>query len=97
MTAKPEQYRIIKRPIQTEKSVNAHTETNTLAFEVALDANKTQIEQAVRDIFDVKIKSVRTMRIKGRKRRRNRYGYYNESDWKKALVTLHEGEIIEIK
>jgi len=66
------------------------------AFEVNLDANKLQIAQAVRDIFNVKVAGVRTVRMKGRKNRRNRFGYFNESDWKKALITLEKGESIEL-
>jgi large subunit ribosomal protein L23 len=65
-------------------------------FEVDLNANKLQIAQAVRDVFKVKVASVRTMRVKGQKNKRNRYGYFDQSDWKKALITLEKGETIEL-
>ncbi len=95
MPAKTDQLRILIRPVVTEKS-SRQMENGVYVFEVALNANKSQIAQAVRDVFDVKVKKVRTQRMKGRKNRRNRFGYFNESDWKKALVTLEEGEGIEI-
>ena len=96
MTATREQFRIIKRPLMTEKSSLRQADDNCYTFEVELNANKSEIAAAVREIFDVKVKKVRTMRVKGRKRRRNRNGYFNERDKKKALVTLEEGEVIEI-
>ena len=96
MPGSSEQYRVIKRLIQTEKSSLQTADHNVYTFEVELTAKKPQIAQAVRDIFDVKVSKVRTFRVKGRRNRRNRYGYYNESDWKKALVTLEEGQSIEL-
>jgi large subunit ribosomal protein L23 len=95
MKASPEQLRILKRPLITEKS-SGQMEQGVYAFEVDVNANKLQIAQAVRDAFGVKIEKVRTIRMKGRRNRRNRYGYFNESDWKKALITLKDGESIEI-
>jgi large subunit ribosomal protein L23 len=95
MPARVDQYSILKRPLVTEKS-SRQMEEGVYTFEVALDANKFEIAQAVRDIFDVKVKRVRTVRMKGSRNRRNRFGYFNEKDWKKALVTLEKGENIEI-
>lgn len=95
MPAKPGQYEVIKRPLITEKS-SKQMEMGVYAFEVAVDANKFQIASAVRDIFGVKVAKVRTINMKGRKNRRNRYGYFDESSWKKALVTLEKGQSIEI-
>jgi large subunit ribosomal protein L23 len=95
MPARAEQFSILKRPVLTEKS-SRQLENGVYTFEVALDANKHQIAQAVRDVFDVKVVKVRTVRVKGCRNLRNRYGYYNQKDWKKALVTLAEGEVIEI-
>jgi large subunit ribosomal protein L23 len=95
MATKRELYGVLKRPMVTEKS-SVQMENGVYAFEVELEANKYQIAQAVRDIFDVKVAKVRTIRMKGRKNRRNRNGYFNEKDWKKALVTLEKGESIEI-
>jgi len=95
MPVQTQQFEVLKRPLITEKS-SVQMQEGVYAFEVDLDANKLQIAQAVRDVFKVKVKSVRTIRMKGRRNRRNRYGYFNESDWKKALVTLEKGESIEI-
>lgn len=95
MPATPEQYAIIKRPLVTEKS-SALMPEGVYTFEVALDANKSQIAQAVRDIFNVKVRKVRTSRLKGEKNKRTRFGYFDQSDRKKALVTLEKGESIEI-
>ncbi len=96
MPATSEHYAIIKRPVVTEKSSHLMATKNCYAFEVASDANKAMIADAVRNIFGVKVKSVRTVKMKGRRNRRNRFGYFNESDWKKALVTLEKGQSIEI-
>ena len=95
MATKPEILNILKRPLITEKSSEQMVD-GVYAFEVELEANKLQIAQAVRDVFNVKVAAVRTIRMKGRKNRRNRYGYFNESDWKKALITLEKGESIEL-
>lgn len=95
MPAKPGQYDVIKRPMITEKS-SLQMQQGVYAFEVALDANKFQIASAVRDIFGVKVAKVRTITMKGRRNRRNRFGYFDEGNWKKALVTLEKGQTIEI-
>lgn len=95
MPAKNEQYGILKRPLLTEKS-NHLIPNGVYTFEVALDANKSQIAQAVRDIFNVKVSKVRTVLVKGSKNKRNRYGYFDEANWKKALITLEKGQTIDI-
>ncbi len=95
MAAKVEAYSVLKRPLVTEKS-SLQMANGVYAFEVALGANKIEIAQAVRDVFGVKVKKVRTVRMRGRRDRRNRFGFFNEKDWKKALVTLDKGESIEI-
>jgi large subunit ribosomal protein L23 len=84
-------YEIIKRPIITEKGLTLKEQDRTLCFEVADNASKTQIQQAVERLFKVKVQHVRTMTVKGKMRRRGRYSGYRP-DWKKAYVTLREGE-----
>ena len=84
-------YDIIKRPIVTEKAVGKKEAENTLCFEVAPDANKTAIRQAVQKIFNVKVADVRTVNNVGKLRRRGRFAGYRP-DWKKAYVRLQEGE-----
>jgi large subunit ribosomal protein L23 len=84
-------YEVIKRPIITEKGLTLKEQDRTLCFEVADNASKTQIQQAVERLFKVKVRQVRTMTVKGKLRRRGRYSGYRP-DWKKAYVTLREGE-----
>ena len=94
MTAKAELYDVIRRPVVTEKSTRA-SEANALVFEVAMDANKPLIKQAVEALFNVKVKAVNTVLTKGKvKRFRGRLGRRN--DVKKAYVTLEEGHMIDV-
>lgn len=88
-------YQVLKRPLVTEKT-NALRETkNDYAFEVASDANKIEIRQAVESLFGVKVKSVRTGIVRG-KFRRTRKGFGQKPNWKKAVVTLQDGHTIEL-
>ncbi|WBU51963.1 50S ribosomal protein L23 [Paracoccus sp. SCSIO 75233] len=94
MSAKAEHYDVIRKPIITEKSTLAG-ESNAFVFEVAIDANKPQIKEAVETLFDVKVKAVNTTVTKGKtKRFRGRPGV--RSDVKKAYVTLEEGNSIDV-
>jgi len=84
-------YEVIKRPIITEKGLMLKENERTLCFEVADNASKQQIHEAVEQLFKVKVARVRTMTVPGKMRRRGKYSGYR-SDWKKAYVTLREGE-----
>jgi large subunit ribosomal protein L23 len=84
-------YDIIVRPIVTEKAVGKKDGENTLCFEVAGDATKTDIKTAVQKIFKVKVADVRTVNNVGKLRRRGRFSGFR-SDWKKAYVRLRAGE-----
>jgi large subunit ribosomal protein L23 len=84
-------YRVIKRPVITEKGLTLKENERTLCFEVDQNANKTEIQEAVEQLFKVKVQHVRTMVVPGKMRRRGKYSGYR-SDWKKAYVTLREGE-----
>jgi len=86
-------YQVIRRPLITEKGVTKKDEERTLCFEVAMDANKTHIRQAVEKLFKVKVEDVRTATTAGKLRRRGRFTGYR-SDWKKAYVRLRAGEKI---
>lgn len=88
-------YRIIKRPLRTEKSVADGEKTNSYHFEVDLKANKIQIKQAVENFFNVKVDDVRTLVKKG-KQKRVRLKVGRTKDWKKAIVTLKEGNSIDL-
>lgn len=85
------QYQVIKRPIITEKGLTAKDERRTLCFEVHLHATKTEVKEAVQQLFKVKVDSVRTATFAGKMRRRGRSVGFR-SDWKKAFVKLKAGE-----
>ena len=85
---------IIKVPIITEKSSDL-AKSNTVVFSVDVRANKTQIKQAVENIFNVKVESVNTINVKPKTKRVGRYaGKTNKV--KKAIVKLKEGSSIEL-
>ena len=85
---------VIIRPIITEHSYD-QMEDNVYTFEVAKDANKVEIRQAVEAIFGVHVVKVNTLNVKSKpKRVRYQAGYTRT--WKKAMVTVEEGQTIEI-
>ena len=91
---KPEHYDVIKKPIITEKATMV-SESNAVVFQVAMDATKPQIKEAIEAIFSVKVKAVNTTITKGKvKKFRGRTG--ERSDKKKAYVTLEEGNTIDV-
>ncbi len=84
-------YEVIRRPLVTEKGSAKKEAERTLCFEVAPDANKVQIRAAVEKLFRVKVESVRTVNVAGKRRGRGAYiGYL--ADIKKAYVRLKEGQ-----
>jgi large subunit ribosomal protein L23 len=94
MSAKPEHYDLIKKPIITEKATMA-SENGAVVFQVAMDATKPAIKEAVEAVFGVKVKAVNTVVTKGKvKKFRGRPG--ERSDKKKAYVTLEEGNTIDV-
>ena len=82
---------VLKLPLITEKSTHVKENLRTVAFKVLRDANKIEIKDAVEKIFKVKVQSVRTANFHGKKRRQGRYTG-RRADWKKAYVTLKQGE-----
>ncbi|MBV7380520.1 50S ribosomal protein L23 [Maritimibacter dapengensis] len=94
MTDKAALYDVIRKPIITEKSTMA-SEANAVVFEVAIDANKPLIKEAVETLFGVKVKAVNTSVTKGKQKRfRGQLG--RRADVKKAYVTLEEGNTIDV-
>jgi large subunit ribosomal protein L23 len=87
-------YEIIRRPRISEKSVHLQNTHNTYTFEVDPRANKVQIREAVETLYQVKVRRVNTTHCRG-KLRRTRLAVGLTSNWKKALVTLREGQTIE--
>ncbi len=94
MTAKPEHYDVIRKPIITEKATMA-SDNNAVVFEVAMASTKPQIKEAVEALFGVKVTGVNTTITKGKvKRFRGKIG--ERRDVKKAYVTLAEGNSIDV-
>lgn len=85
---------IIRRPIISERTMDLLAE-NKYTFEVDIKATKPQIREAVEQIFNVDVEKVNTMRVRGKKRRMGR-SEGKRPDWKKAIVTVKEGQRIEL-
>lgn|SRR5699024_7332039 len=83
---------VILRPIVSEKSYTLIDTNGQYTFEVAPEANKTEIKLALEQIFDVKVASINTLNRKG-KSRRTRFGTGKRKDVKRAIVTLSQGTI----
>ncbi|NVO21943.1 50S ribosomal protein L23 [Donghicola sp. C2-DW-16] len=94
MNAKPEYYDVIRKPIITEKTTMA-SENNAVVFEVAIDANKPSIKEAVEALFGVKVKAVNTTVTKGKTKRFKGIAG-RRKDVKKAYVTLEAGNTIDV-
>lgn len=86
---------VIRRPIVSEKS-NSLTTNNQYVFEVAEGANKVQIKEAVGKIFDVEVVKVNTMVMPYKRGRRGKKFYRRTQQWKKAVVTVAEGDKIDL-
>ena len=82
---------VIRRPLITEKTTNAREDGRTLVFEVAKDANKVDIKRAVESLLGSKVENVRTSLAHGKFKRQGKF-VGRRADWKKAYVTLREGE-----
>jgi large subunit ribosomal protein L23 len=90
---------IILSPLYTEKIAGMQDTLNKYSFKVALDANKIQIKSEVEKKFDVRVKSVRTMNVRGKVRHQmTKAGRFSgrRASWKKAIVTLEEGHKLEL-
>ena len=86
---------VLRRPLLTEKATIQREVGNEYAFEVSPSSNKIQIKSAVETLFDVKDKSVRTLNMQGKMKR---LGLHTgrRAGWKKALITLAEGQSIDL-
>ena len=82
-------YDVILRPIITEQSME-HLDLKKYVFEVAPDANKIEIGNAVEEIFGVTVANVTTLNMKGKEKRTGRYPAGNRRNWKKAVVRLSD-------
>ncbi len=92
---KVDSHRVLIRPLLTEKITGLREHTNTVGFVVHPDANRIQIRQAVEALLKVKVEKVNLMNVRGKVKRLGRFSG-RRSDWKKAFVTLKEGEKLEM-
>jgi large subunit ribosomal protein L23 len=88
-------YQTIVRPVVTEKSNQLNEKLNQVVFEVAWDSTKTEIKLAVEKLFNVHVEKVRTVRVAGKKKNYGRKRIQRESAWKKAFITLKEGDKLD--
>lgn len=91
---KLEAHQILLRPLVTEKGVHRASRNNQYAFEIHREATKFDVKRAVEELFEVKVKKVRTQNRKG-KLRRYKFRYGRTADWKKAIVELQEDHRID--
>ena len=89
-----DQYELIKRPIISEKSTMLSEVANKYVFEVAMQANKHEIRDAIQNLFNVKVKDVRTQIVHGKVKRAGQF-MAKRANWKKAIVSLREGQKID--
>ena len=87
-------YRVVRRALLTEKSSQLRTQ-NKYLFEVDRRAGKSEIKQAVEELFKVEVVEVRTMNVSGKLKRLGRFAG-KRPNWKKAIVTLAEGSTIDL-
>ena len=89
-------YDVIRRPVITEKSNMMSSDVNQYVFEVDMRANKIQIKDAIERIFDVDVLNVNTMVMPPKRGRRGRTFYVRQRAWKKAVVTVPQGQTISL-
>jgi len=87
-------YDIIKRPLITEKTNIQKEDYNQITFEVDRRANRVEIKRAIEKLFSVRVSTIRTIQVKGKRKQRGRV-IGKRKDWKKAIATLMPGERID--
>lgn len=87
-------YSVVLGPVISEKGTDLTQKENKMLFKVDVRSNKIEIRKAIEDLYSVKVVSVNTVKVKG-KPKRLRYQLGRTSAWKKAIVTLREGDKIE--
>jgi large subunit ribosomal protein L23 len=95
VTSMDRMYRVIQKPVITEKATDDTAGRNAYHFRVPVTANKVEIRQAIEKLFEVDVLSVNTARVRGKVRRRG-YTAGATPTWKRAMVKLREGQTIEI-
>jgi len=87
-------FKVILAPVVSEKTARIAEVANQVVFKVIKDANKIEVKSAVEKMFDVKVEQVRILNVKG-KTKRTKFGLGRRNDWKKAYVSLAEGQEID--
>lgn len=87
-------FQVLKGPHASEKAAIVADVSNQYVFKVAVNATKLEIKKAVEQLFDVKVREVNTLRVKG-KAKHNRFGISTKPTWKKAYVKLYQGQDID--
>ena len=87
---------VIKKILLTEKGTQLSEEQNKYLFKVAKEANKMEIKKAVEALFNVRVMAVNTMRRKGKKKRQRTASFGTTASWKRAVVTLHKEDSINL-
>ena len=87
---------VIKKILLTEKGTRLSEEQNKYLFKVAKEANKVEIKKAVEELFNVRVMAVNTMRRKGKKKRQRTAQYGTTAAWKRAVVSLHKEDSINL-
>ena len=95
MTSIERFYQLINSPILTEKGSDDQAKRNSYHFKVPVNANKVEIRQAVEKVFSVRVLAVNTLRVNGKARRRG-WVAGQRPDWKKAMVTLHSEDTLDV-
>jgi len=88
------QFNLITRPHITEKVMLLKEEGNKVVFRIRRDTNKIELKKAIESMFNVTVEAINTLTVKGKKKRLGQHEG-RRSDWKKAIVTLKEGDTIE--
>ena len=88
-------YDVIRKPLVTEKSTSMHERCNQYCFEVAIGTNKVEVRKAIETLFSVKVEAVNVLRMPSKHRRM--FGRPGATrPWKKAIVTLRQGDTIDL-
>ena len=87
---------LIKQVLLTEKGTRLSEEQKQYLFRVAMDANKIEIKRAVEALFNVRVMAVNTMRRKGKKKRERTANFGTTAAWKRAVVTVHADDSINL-
>lgn len=89
-------YQVVQRLLLTEKGTRMTESDNKYLFRVHPDANKNEIKAAVEKLFDVKITKVNTSNVQGKKKRERTANFGRTAAWKRAVVTVAEGNSIDL-